>query len=327
VRCGIVSDMYRTRFALVSAFATFAGGAFFLTAQPNTVKQITDGVWFREGDLMGQGHCNNIIVEMKDYLVVIDANFPSGAHAVIAEAKKVSKKPIKYVFDTHHHGDHAYGNPVWTKMGATTLAHANVTAEMKAREPQRWQEAAKTRKDVSELNLSTAEPPKETFTKSPHVLFDGTRRLEFHHFGWAHTKGDGFAFLPKEKIICTGDAVVNGPYNYTGDANIANWVNVIQRAKKLGATKVLPGHGPAGGVEVLDGEIAFMTELQKAAKAAVKAGKKVEDIVTMKDGQPAATSVKLPDSVKNWVGMFFPAQVRDAFEEAKQKKPRGSMNL
>ena len=66
-------------------------------------------MWFREGDL-DLGHCNNIIIEMKDYLIVVDANFPSGARAAMADAKRISSKPVKYVFDTHHHGDHLYGN-------------------------------------------------------------------------------------------------------------------------------------------------------------------------------------------------------------------------
>jgi glyoxylase-like metal-dependent hydrolase (beta-lactamase superfamily II) len=94
---------------------------------------------------------------------------------------------------------------------------------MKRYEPKRWQEAAKQRPDVGNLKLSTAEAPKQTFSDKPFVLDDGARRIEFHHFGWAHTRGDGFAFLPKEGILCTGDAATNGPYNFTGDANIANW--------------------------------------------------------------------------------------------------------
>jgi glyoxylase-like metal-dependent hydrolase (beta-lactamase superfamily II) len=303
------------------------GIAFFLSGQPNTLKKIADGVWFREGDLMKEGHCNNIIIEMRDYLIIVDANFPSGARKALADARKVSTKPVRYVFDTHHHGDHAYGNPVWTKEGAITLAHIGVTQEMQAREPQRWQEAAKSRPDVAELGLATAEPPKETFTKSPYAINDGTRRVEFHHFGWAHTKGDGFVYLPKEKIVCTGDAVVNGPYNYTGDANIGNWPSVVRRVQKLDVQTVLPGHGGPGGKEVLAGELAFLTELHKAVKAAVASGRKLEDIVEMKSDNPAATSIKLPDSVKGWVGNSLPGQVRDTYEEIRQKKPRGDLKL
>ena len=87
---------------------------------------------------------------------------------------------------------------------------------MKRYEPKRWQATAKERKDVAEMNSDHPEPPKQTFTDSPHVITDGTRRVEFRFFGWAHTRGDGFVYLPKERVLCTGDAVVNGPYNYHG---------------------------------------------------------------------------------------------------------------
>src|SRR3982751_3350093 len=253
------------RSLLLLLFTTLGFVALFVSrsdANPETVRIIAPGVWFREGD-MEQGHCNNTIIEMKDYLVVVDANFPSGARGAMADARRVSSKPVKYVFDTHHHGDHSYGNAVWTQAGATTLAYKGVAEEMKRYEPARWQDTAKTRKDVAEVNRPSVEPPKQTFDKSPFVLEDGTRRVEFHFLGWAHTRGDGFVFLPKEKILCTGDAVANGPYNYTADANVGNWPKVVAAAKKLGPTRVLPGHGDPGGVEVLDGQERFMTELHK----------------------------------------------------------------
>src|SRR6185436_12151073 len=155
--------MVKTRLLLLAAFVTLLSlGAFVASseAQPNTIKAIMPGVWFREGDLKNRGHCNNAIIEMKDYLIVVDANFPSGARLALGAAKQVSNKPVKYVFDTHHHGDHAYGNPVWTQAGATTLAYKGVVDEMKRYEPKRWLDTAKERKDVGELNLATAEPPK-----------------------------------------------------------------------------------------------------------------------------------------------------------------------
>jgi glyoxylase-like metal-dependent hydrolase (beta-lactamase superfamily II) len=102
--------------------------AFQLTvakAQPDTLKQIVPGVWFREGNF-AEGHSNNVIIEMRDYLVIVDANFPSGAKRVLEDAKRLTSKPIKYVFDTHHHGDHIYGNAVFTRLGAVTIAHAGV---------------------------------------------------------------------------------------------------------------------------------------------------------------------------------------------------------
>src|SRR5579871_516554 len=265
------------RFLLALTFGALAAVSLFITrgdAQPNTMKLIAPGVWFREGDIEHEGHCNNAIIEMKDYLIVVDANFPSGARAVLADAKKVSSKPVKYVFDTHHHGDHAYGNAVWTKAGAVTIAYQGVAEEMKRYEPKRWQDTAKERKDVGDLKIDHPEPPQQTFNDTPHVMTDGTRTVEFRFFGWAHTRGDGFVYLPKEHVLCTGDAIVNGPYNYTADGNIANWPRVVESAMKLNVEHVLPGHGPAGGKEVMEGQRAFMLELRKTVAAAIQSGKK-----------------------------------------------------
>src|SRR5580692_6275126 len=218
--------MKNPRTWMLSIFAALASVAFFASnsgATPGTVQKITDGVWFREGDLKNLGHCNNIIIEMKDYLVVVDANFPSGARLAMEAAKKVSSKPVKYVFDTHHHGDHSYGNAVWTQAGATMLAYKGVSEEMKRYEPKRWQQTAKERQDVADMHQDSVEPPKQTFDKSPFVLKDDSREVRFYFFGWAHTRGDGFVYLPKEKVLCTGDAAVNGPHNKLWDANLANW--------------------------------------------------------------------------------------------------------
>jgi cyclase len=304
-------------FALLLCIALLVAPA---GAQLETLKQIVPGVWFREGDIKQFGHCNNIVIEMKDYLIVIDANFPSGAKATLDDVRKISSKPVKYVFDTHHHGDHIYGNPVWTQMGAITLAYQGVVEEMKSREPKNWLNAARSRKDVAALNLPAPEPPQQTFTKSPYVLQDPTRRVEFHFFGWAHTRGDGFAYLPKEKVLCTGDAVVNGPYNFVGDGNVRNWPTVIRKAQKLDVKYVLPGHGGSGGKELMEGQLQYLTALYKAVESAVRSGKKLDDLVKMEGNRPVSTTLQLPDSVKNWVGPPLPGQVRDTYQQISSKR-------
>ena len=311
--------MFRLRALLFLAFTALGGIAFFVSrsdATAETVRIVVPGVWFREGD-MDQGHCNNIIIEMKDYLIVVDANFPSGARGAMADAKRLSPKPVKYVFDTHHHGDHLYGNPIWTQAGATTIAFKDVAAELRRLEPARWLAAAKTRPDVAELKRDGPEPPKEDINEEIYVLNDGARKVEFHHFGWAHTRGDGFVYLPKEQVLCTGDAVVNGPYNSTTDAYIGNWPTVLHAAEKLKVKHVLPGHGLPGGHELIAGQAQFMAELHKAVKAGIDEGKKVDDL---------QASVKLPDTVGTWVSeASLKGQVKDAYDEISQGKPRGDI--
>jgi cyclase len=313
-------------------FALVLGAIWCLAAQretqavPDTVKLIAPGVWFREGDLKNKGHCNNIWIEMKDYLIVVDANFPSGAEACLTDIRKTTQKPVKYVFDTHHHGDHAYGNPVWTRLGATTLAHVGVVEEMRRYEPMRWQESAKERQDVADLNLSTAELPKQTFAENKFVLEDSSRTVEFHFLGWAHTRGDGFVYLPKQKVLCTGDAVANGPYNYMGDGNSANWPLVIEKAQKFDFATVLPGHGPPAGKDVLNGQAQFFVELRKAVGDAIKAGKKLEDLVTRQGNRLTGTTIKLPDSVKNWIDpQDLPTDVEVVYKEITTGKPHGEI--
>lgn len=303
-------------------------------AQPGTLKPIVPGVWFRQGE-MEFSHSNNIVIEMKDYLIVVDANFPSGAQAVIDGVKKISSKPIKYVIDTHADPDHAYGNVIFTRAGAITIGHEGMLGDIRRCEPKAWKQNANWNKSVAALNLPGPEPPKKTYSKSPYVISDSTRRVELHHFTYGHTRGDTFVYLPKEKVLCTGDAAVNGPYSDPKHSNMGNWANEIRAARKFDVKYVLPGHGESGGADILDGQIQFFTELYNTVQAAVKQGKKLDQIVTLKDGRPVATTIRLSNSMmdkyvfpeapgrKEWQIMRFPTQVRNTYEEIVQGKPWG----
>jgi glyoxylase-like metal-dependent hydrolase (beta-lactamase superfamily II) len=314
------------------AWLLLAGLVVTAGAEVGTLKQIVPGVWFREGETRPETRvvlcANSAVIEMKEYLIVVDANFPSCAQALIGEVKAISPKPIKYVIDTHHHRDHAYGNPVFTKMGAVTLAHAGVAEEMDRYEPARWQHEAQERKDVAELNLPTPERPLLKYTRSPYVISDSTRKVMLYNFGWGHTRGDTFVYLPREKVLCTGDVVLNGPFITTSDANIANWPKVIRAAEKLDVKYVLPGHGPAGGKDLLEGQAQFLLELYKAVGAAIKQGKTLDQLVITEDGKQISTSIQLPASVQYWVSLQpwkLPRQVQDTYEEITQGKPHGEI--
>ena len=236
------------------------------------VQKLAPDVYFFEGDI-GKGHCNNGWVIFEDYVLVIDANYPSGAREVIAKIRELTPKPIRFAFDTHHHGDHAYGNQVWVDEGATPVAHTAVLDEMKRLEtghfggaPGRWEEDAKQREDVRGSKLK---PPSVLFPDTL-IFDDGTHRVELRHFGTGHTKGDGVAWLPKERILFTGDMAVNGPYNFVGDGNIASWIRTLTSVATLAPVTIGPGHGPLGDASVLEDQTAYFKALTAAVMTASK---------------------------------------------------------
>ena len=296
-----------TRILLPLAALALCSGvaAALISSESGSLTELAPGVYFREGDLEHQGHCNNGIVVFKDFVLVVDANFPNGAEACLADIRKVTDKPVRLVFDTHHHGDHAYGNPVWVANGALTVAHENVVREMDRYEPLRWRDEAGKRKDVDALGLTTAQPPIVTYPDRL-VIEDGTQRLELLHFGTAHTRGDGFAYLPRHRILFTGDAVVNGPYNYMGDGDTHSWIGVIEELEKLRVETVAPGHGPPTDRSLLGKQKAFIRALHREVALGLSAGKGLKEL---------QNSIRLPDSVSLHVGNWFESQVAKVYSE------------
>jgi len=307
--CGFAATGLYCLWLVLWLVPAWAGGAAV-----NEVVKLSPGVYFHEGDLKGHGHCNNGWIVFEDFVLVIDANFPSGAKEILPKIKASSERPVRFAFDTHHHGDHAYGNLFWVENGAVPVAHTGVIQEMMKYEtgyyrskPGRWEAEAKKRQDVAASRLK---PPPLLF-QTEMIFDDGRRRVELRHFGVAHTHGDGFAWLPKEKILFTGDACVNGPYNYTGDGNIEQWIQTLAAAEKLGAKTVCPGHGPVAGGELLGEQKSYFVELRKQVKKQWRSKPpemqaRVESIREMILKQPR---------IAKYVGEFFPAQVEKVYTE------------
>ncbi len=272
----------------VSRRKFLAGGAAFLSlaaeaellagpippgmAEATQADLLSPDVYFHEGQLSdtAEAVCNNGWIIFEDYVLVIDANFPAGAKLMISKIRSLTDKPIRFALDTHHHGDHAYGNEVYVENGAVPVAHTGVIEEMKRYEtgyyddkPGAWEAAAKTRADV---RASKLKPPSVLFSKDL-IFDDGKRRVEVMHLGVAHTHGDSVAWLPKEKILFTGDICVNGPYNYVGDGDVGKWVTTLEAAKKLGVQIVCTGHGPRSVGTVLDDQQAFFKALREQVGA------------------------------------------------------------
>jgi len=305
VRCAAVGAL------LVAAIALGQDGV----AAQRPPKLVAPGVWFLPGDSHA-GYCNSIVIEMKDYLILVDPSYPGRSRELLAAIPQLSAKPVRYVFDTHAHGDHSYGNSVWTKVGAQTMAFAGVTEEMNLYEPERWQGTKSKRDDMRDLHETDVQRPAMSLRGDRFVLRDGTREVDFLHLGWGHTRGDGWVWLPKERILCTGDAAVNGPRNKLWDADVLNWPVVIDKAIALKPAIVLPGHGEDGGVEILSGQAQFLRDLYSAVKDRLAHGRSLAQI---------QAEVHMPERDANWNRPDMSQDILITFAEITAGKPAGSL--
>jgi phosphoglycerate dehydrogenase-like enzyme/glyoxylase-like metal-dependent hydrolase (beta-lactamase superfamily II) len=250
----------------------------------NEVKEIAPGVFFRYSDIRVPfdiktfGGSNNIWIVFEDYVMVYDANFPKEAGDVVAAIRKTTDKPIRYVVDSHHHGDHAYGNAVFAKEGATVIASANTARLLRVNGPKEFEEAGKGKDGRKDIRDSFLKVP-DLFFDEKLVFEDKKQRVELYFFGHAHTAGDAFLYMPRHKILCTGDACTNGPFNYVGHGDSASWIRVMERAEQLDVKLVCPGHGPLAGKDVLSKQKRYFVELRQQVKKGIDAGKDFDDIL------------------------------------------------
>ncbi len=336
-------DVSRRDFLVAgSAFLSLAAEAELLTGpMPERMAEaakkdlVAPDVYFHEGQVSDTADavCNNGWIMFEDYVLVIDANFPAGAKLIISKIRALTEKPIRFAFDTHHHGDHAYGNQVFVDNGGVPVAHTGVIEEMKryetgyyAHAPGRWEAAAKDRADLRNTKLK---PPSVLFSKDL-VFDDGKHRAELMHLGVAHTHGDAVAWLPKERILFTGDVCVNGPYNYVGDGDVGKWLATLDLARKLDPKIVCTGHGPRSNGTVLEDQQAFFRAVREQVGAVLRnvspeaTKAKIETIrATLKSNAQIARFVSDRGAGSD---DGFPSQVAKVYEELTGNKLAAMVN-
>jgi glyoxylase-like metal-dependent hydrolase (beta-lactamase superfamily II) len=251
--------------------------AFRSTAQQEAdspVRQLAPGVFYWQGNRERQVQTNVGWVIFRDYVLVIDANFPWGAREILPAIRKTTDKPIRFVFDTHYHADHAYGNVVFSEIGATVVCSRDCTQESRSKGQRDVQNQAKERATDRLVHPSLLFDDKLTFD-------DGEKRVELIKVGPAHTKGDSVAYLPKEKILFVGDLAVNwtlGNNLSDVDADHRNWVRVLDQLARWDANIVAPGHGVLGNLETIRGQRDYLADMLRQVEAGIQAGKSVETL-------------------------------------------------
>ena len=259
--------------ALLGASALAMG---MLNSNQTTITELAPGVFFRktqwEPKFIG---CNQGWIVFEDFVLVIEASFPNQAEELIKEIRKTTDKPIKYVFDTHWHGDHADGNPILISEGASAIASESSREQF-------------LNKGIASFDKQKGDNPQEygklkygipsVYFPKKMVIEDSTQRVELIHIGHGHTAGDAVAWLPKQGILFTGDSCVNGPFNYTGEAKTDSWIAVLTEMAKMPIKVVCPGHGERSDAKLVETQRRYFVELRQAIQDAIKSGKSLDEI-------------------------------------------------
>ena len=258
--------------------AFLAGLLALSQTRSSAVKEIAPGVWVRLGDRDRNQPANTGWVIFKDYVLVIDANFPWGAKEILPEIRKTSSKPIRFVFNTHYHGDHAYGGSIFTDQNAQIVCSADCSTESVTKGQAGWDKNTAT----GEYSLKPYKLAHPTITFGETMaLDDGERRVELRKMGPGHSKGDAVAWLPKERILFTGDMCVNwGTGNNVADADADhdNWLRALDRMAAMSPAIVVVGHGTIGGVKDLRGQHAYLADMVDAVRSGIAAGKSEDEV-------------------------------------------------
>ena len=249
-----------------------------LPAQTKPVRELAPGVYYYFGDELQQKSANCLWIVFRDYVLAVDANYPWGAREIIQEIRKTTMKPVRFVFNTHYHHDHSFGNSVFVDSGATVVSTKETAAEMKTLGQHEWDQNYSGRS----MKGYRREFPSLTFDHRL-VFDDGEHRVELIKMGPAHTLGDGVAWLPKEKILVTGDLCVNGnPWGNNvadPDADYDKWLSVLDTLAAWNIKTVVPGHGELGTTETLKQQRAFLADMLGQVRRGIKAGKSKEELV------------------------------------------------
>ena len=256
--------------------------------------------------LFGQG--GNVGILANDAgVVVVDDQYENMAQGIVDEIRKISDKPIRWLVNTHYHGDHTGGNQVFQPL-TTIVAHETVRprlleyprvvldtfpakmqavhAEMAAIPDEKDPYRDALSRDMGLMryfleSLQGFDPakvaaPSITYRDSMAVWL-GDQPVEIRHGGPGHTDGDSIVYFPKEKVVHMGDLLFNGwvPFIDTlggGSARgyLKNLNDVLERLPA--DTKVIPGHGPVTDVAGLRHARDFMRDLQLEVERAVKKG-------------------------------------------------------
>lgn len=199
-----------------------------------------------------------------DGILIVDDQFAPLADKIEAALKGLNPGKLKFVLNTHHHGDHTGGNAVFGAKDATIIAQSNVRDRL-----------------TKDTKLKPEAYPVITFDQSASVHFNG-EEIKLIHYGPGHTDGDSVIYFTKANVVHMGDQFVNGfPFvDFSSGGDVDGFVKTIATVLEKIPTdaKIIPGHGKLSTYDDLKNYHTILVETIKLVREQIAAGKSLDEI-------------------------------------------------
>jgi glyoxylase-like metal-dependent hydrolase (beta-lactamase superfamily II) len=297
------------------------------TAPAFTFHPIKAGVYLAVGTgNLGVGSNAAVFVNERDVMLVDSHVSPAAAWALLRELRQVTPKPVRHVVNTHFHYDHVHGNQAYGPeveiigheftremvragkskdnvafTGSVRFAQAQLdnltkaadSATDPARKADLRRQAEVWRQQQVAVAAVTPVPPNLTLSQRM-TLIKGGREIEILFLGRGHTGGDVVVYLPAERVLATGDLLVQQA-PFLGDGHLREWAATLEELKRLDFEVVLPGHGEAfSDRAAIDHLQAYLLDFWNQTEALHRAGVSAEDAAARLDLTPHLTHYPIP---------------------------------
>ena len=228
--------------------------------------------------LEGQG--GNITVAVADDgIIMVDSQYAPLHDKIKAAIEAISKQPVKYLIDTHYHGDHTGGNEVFASDGVTIVSQINVRNRL----------AAGTTNGLTGVKTPPAPLgalPSDTYTNFSKIRLKG-RVADLKHIANAHTDGDTYVWFKTANVLSTGDTFTNGRYpniDFANGGNVRGMIAAADAYLKLtnAKSRIVPGHGPVADKAALTEYRTMLVTARDRMAKLVKEGKGEEEVIAAK---------------------------------------------